>query len=408
MEPFNPYSNWLGIPPHEQPPNYYRLLGIVLFESNPRAIEQAADQQSLRVGAYQAGPQGELCQQLMSEIAMAQFCLLDPQQKAAYDAQLYATLGQRGECLVAAAPPPIGGMQQFGPSQAAPMSLAAPLPPMQAAMGLSPSMPMPAAMAMSPGFAPAMPHRSAPVAMPVAVRAAAPAAPPSPPPAAPQRAIDELESLASQPTNKRRFLKKKPKEDHSKEIIIGGVVAVGGVLLLLVFLAVKSQDTTTHGFEGITPDEHKPSVSKKLAEEKKQKLKDLAKEKEKKEKEKEKENRTAAAQNSGKAGETSPLKPLDRDDRQPRTTTHTASDDGPQIVAPHSFGPPSRKMDSPDSGDVGGGGAAAGGGGRTDTGGGRPFVPQPNGHDGPQDLGGDKDPVFEIEKQKPEPEPEKK
>ena len=103
MVSFDPYLNWLGIPAHEQPPNYYRLLGVVLFESNPEVIEQAADRQSLRVGAYQAGPQGEACQQLLSEIAMAQFCLLDPQQKAAYDGQLQESLAQRGEAPSGAA-----------------------------------------------------------------------------------------------------------------------------------------------------------------------------------------------------------------------------------------------------------------------------------------------------------------
>ena len=61
MSAFDPYLNWLGIPVHEQPPNFYRLLGVVLFESNPAVIEQAADRQSLTVGAYQGGPHGELC-----------------------------------------------------------------------------------------------------------------------------------------------------------------------------------------------------------------------------------------------------------------------------------------------------------------------------------------------------------
>jgi hypothetical protein len=28
MAGFDPYHVWLGIPPHEQPPNHYRLLGI--------------------------------------------------------------------------------------------------------------------------------------------------------------------------------------------------------------------------------------------------------------------------------------------------------------------------------------------------------------------------------------------
>ena len=56
MVSFDPYLNWLGIPPHEQPPNFYRLLGVVLFESNPEVIQQAADRQSLRVGRVPGGP----------------------------------------------------------------------------------------------------------------------------------------------------------------------------------------------------------------------------------------------------------------------------------------------------------------------------------------------------------------
>src|SRR5262249_4294750 len=99
------YLSWLGIPPHEQPPSFYRLLGVVLFESNPDVIQRAADRQWSLLSAYQSGPQGQLCQQLMSELARARFCLLDPQQKAAYDGQLYESVSQRGEQVVASAPP---------------------------------------------------------------------------------------------------------------------------------------------------------------------------------------------------------------------------------------------------------------------------------------------------------------
>ena len=34
-ETFDAYHEWLGIPPKDQPPNHYRLLGIELFESQP-------------------------------------------------------------------------------------------------------------------------------------------------------------------------------------------------------------------------------------------------------------------------------------------------------------------------------------------------------------------------------------
>ena len=37
-ESFDPYHKWLGIPPQDQPPHYYRLLGIELFESDPDVI----------------------------------------------------------------------------------------------------------------------------------------------------------------------------------------------------------------------------------------------------------------------------------------------------------------------------------------------------------------------------------
>ena len=40
----DPYYEWLGIPAEEQPPNHYRLLGINVFESNPKVIESAVNQ----------------------------------------------------------------------------------------------------------------------------------------------------------------------------------------------------------------------------------------------------------------------------------------------------------------------------------------------------------------------------
>ncbi len=40
---FDPYHEWLGILPQEQPPNYYRLLGVAPFEADPDVIRAAAD-----------------------------------------------------------------------------------------------------------------------------------------------------------------------------------------------------------------------------------------------------------------------------------------------------------------------------------------------------------------------------
>ena len=48
---FDPYHKWLGIPPKDQPPNYYRLLAINLFESDAEVIDTAANRQMLRATA---------------------------------------------------------------------------------------------------------------------------------------------------------------------------------------------------------------------------------------------------------------------------------------------------------------------------------------------------------------------
>jgi hypothetical protein len=42
-EAFDPYRKWLGIPPEEQPPHHYRLLGLELFEEDADVIVNAAD-----------------------------------------------------------------------------------------------------------------------------------------------------------------------------------------------------------------------------------------------------------------------------------------------------------------------------------------------------------------------------
>ena len=52
---FNAYHVWLGIPPHEQPPNHYRLLGISLFEGDLDVIDHAADRQMAHVRTFQSG-----------------------------------------------------------------------------------------------------------------------------------------------------------------------------------------------------------------------------------------------------------------------------------------------------------------------------------------------------------------
>ena len=79
-------DSWLGIPPDEQPPNHYRLLGIRLFEDHEDAIANAADQRMAHLRTFQTGPNGRLSQRLLNEVAAARVCLLNPAKKAEYDA----------------------------------------------------------------------------------------------------------------------------------------------------------------------------------------------------------------------------------------------------------------------------------------------------------------------------------
>ncbi len=82
---FDPYHQWLGIAPKDQPPNHYRLLGIEVFESNPEVIESAAERQSTYLHELSTGPQVKESQQLLNEIAAARLCLLSPAEKSKYD-----------------------------------------------------------------------------------------------------------------------------------------------------------------------------------------------------------------------------------------------------------------------------------------------------------------------------------
>ncbi|HVA45466.1 MAG TPA: hypothetical protein VNH11_03695 [Pirellulales bacterium] len=85
---FDAYHKWLGIPPGEQPPNFYRLLGAAVYESDPDVIEAAADQRMAHVRTYQTGKHGAISQKLLNELAEARLTLLNPAKKAEYDARL--------------------------------------------------------------------------------------------------------------------------------------------------------------------------------------------------------------------------------------------------------------------------------------------------------------------------------
>ena len=48
-EPFNHYHKWLAIPPEQQPPNAYQLLGVRLFETDLDVISNAANARMAQV-----------------------------------------------------------------------------------------------------------------------------------------------------------------------------------------------------------------------------------------------------------------------------------------------------------------------------------------------------------------------
>ncbi|HVW03170.1 MAG TPA: hypothetical protein VHB77_22605 [Planctomycetaceae bacterium] len=106
---FDAYHKWLGIPPKDQPPNHYRLLGLELFESDADVIDAAANRQMTYVRGCATGPHAAISQKLLGEIAAARLCLLNAAKKSAYDATLQADR----------APPPLPDVEP-APAELAP------------------------------------------------------------------------------------------------------------------------------------------------------------------------------------------------------------------------------------------------------------------------------------------------
>jgi hypothetical protein len=103
-EPFDPYYKWLGIPPAQQPPHHYRLLGIELFESDVEVIDMAANQRMSYLQEMAGGPNGKDSQRLLNEVSAARRCLLDKSAKTAYDEQLRAKSPKPATVVVESGP----------------------------------------------------------------------------------------------------------------------------------------------------------------------------------------------------------------------------------------------------------------------------------------------------------------
>jgi len=102
---FDPYYKWLGIPPKDQPPNFYRLLGIELYEADPEVIAIAAEQRTGHVRSFQSGEYALISQKLQKKILAVRDYLLDPVKKAEYDTSLQLQLRhQQAQSLPLAKP----------------------------------------------------------------------------------------------------------------------------------------------------------------------------------------------------------------------------------------------------------------------------------------------------------------
>lgn len=160
-EGFDPYHKWLGIPPKDQPPNHYRLLGIERFEADPQVIELAADRQMTHVRSFQTGPHSALSQRLLNELSAARICLLNAQRKAEYDRTLQSAVPHQATTvqpqprppaqlqppaipqanIVSAGVVPMGTMPQVAARSAQMPSVARPLVQPVPFGGLAPSLP---------------------------------------------------------------------------------------------------------------------------------------------------------------------------------------------------------------------------------------------------------------------------
>lgn len=103
---FDPYHKWLGIPPRYQPPDHYRLLGLISFEDDLDVVQSAADQRMAHLKTFQAGPHGAASQKILNELAVARRCLLDRASKAAYDEGLRRQLAVDQAPVVPRTSPP--------------------------------------------------------------------------------------------------------------------------------------------------------------------------------------------------------------------------------------------------------------------------------------------------------------
>jgi len=68
---FDPLHKWLDIPPAQQPPNVYQLLGIQAMEADLDVISNAADQRMTHLRTFAQGPNALQASNLLNQVAAA-------------------------------------------------------------------------------------------------------------------------------------------------------------------------------------------------------------------------------------------------------------------------------------------------------------------------------------------------
>jgi hypothetical protein len=116
---FDPYYTWLGIPPDEQPPDAYSLLGLRRFEADADVIANSADRQMAHLRTYAAGKRGPFAEKLLNEVSAARVRLLNKVNKAEYDGRLAEE--------IAARTPPEASPPSAAPARVIPLARARPL-----------------------------------------------------------------------------------------------------------------------------------------------------------------------------------------------------------------------------------------------------------------------------------------
>lgn len=116
-EAFNPYHQWLDLPPKSVRPNFYELLSLPVGESDAEKIAQAADRALAKVRGVRPGDQAKAWAGLIDELNNAKRLLLDPVRRAEYDAALKRSASLKSS---SARPQPAASARPAQQSSAAP------------------------------------------------------------------------------------------------------------------------------------------------------------------------------------------------------------------------------------------------------------------------------------------------